>query len=525
MQNAFASGWSVTKPAVAGRTGIVSAQNRKAAEVGAEVLRAGGNAIDAAVATSMALGAVEPWMSGIGGGGCMLVWPADAGPRAVDFGMIAPRRLDPGDYPLTGATAGDLFSWPAVVEDRNIHGALSVALPTQVAGLALAHERWGTMPWAELLQPAARLAREGLELDWFVTLVVANAARDLARYPTSKEIWLPHGVPPVEAYPGDGPPLPLGRLADTITTIATEGPKAVYRGAVGEAIVGDLAGMGGTLGMEDFGAYGARVLEPLEIAHRGARFFAMPGLFAGPTFARCLELVGERAGGAEAGAELYIAVADALRQAYAERLERMGDESPLPSSTSAFSVVDRHGMLVSVTQTLLSVFGSRVVSPSTGLLLNNGVMWFDPRPGRPNSLGAGKRPLSNMCPVLGELPALVEGRRVALGASGGRRILPAILQLSLFMAELGLGLEAAFHMPRIDVSGGEVVSGHPELPAPVRAALAERLSFRTVRPAVYPTVYACPSGVMRHVRSGLNEGAAEPVHPWAGPVAEPRADA
>jgi gamma-glutamyltranspeptidase/glutathione hydrolase len=163
--------WHVDKRPAVSAGGIVAAQSRRAAEVGAEVLRAGGNAVDAVIATSLALAALEPWMSGLGGGGCMLVWLAGEGrARALDFGMVAPRRLDPAHYPLVGGAAGDLFGWPAVLEDRNLHGPLAVAVPGQADGLRLAHERFATLPFAELAAPAVALAEEGLEVDWHASL-------------------------------------------------------------------------------------------------------------------------------------------------------------------------------------------------------------------------------------------------------------------------------------------------------------------------------------------------------------------
>ena len=157
--------WQVRKCVARGRGGVVAAQHSRAAEVGAEVLRGGGNAVDAAIATSLALGVLEPWMSGLGGGGCMLVRLADGGAHALDCGMVAPRRLDPAAYPLAGGMAGDLFGWPAVVEHRNLHGPLAVALPGLADGLRLAHERFGTMPLRELAAPAAALADEGFAID------------------------------------------------------------------------------------------------------------------------------------------------------------------------------------------------------------------------------------------------------------------------------------------------------------------------------------------------------------------------
>ena len=168
---------SVVKPAVAGRHGIVAAQNPLAARAGVAVLEAGGNAVDAAIATGFALGVVEPWMSGLGGGGAMLVWLAAEGRgHAVDMGMVAPRRLDPADYPLTGRPGGDLFGWPEVLGNRNLEGPLAVAVPTWLAGIELARVRFGTMPLRELVQPALALAREGLAVDWYAMLMIASGA-------------------------------------------------------------------------------------------------------------------------------------------------------------------------------------------------------------------------------------------------------------------------------------------------------------------------------------------------------------
>jgi gamma-glutamyltranspeptidase/glutathione hydrolase len=166
------------------------------------------------------------------------------------------------------------------------------------------------------------------------------------------------------------------------------------------------------------------------------------------------------------------------------------------------------------TQTLLSLFGSRVVSPSTGVLLNNGIMWFDPEPGKPNSLGPSKRCLANYCPVVGET---ADGRRYALGASGGRKIIGAVMQLASFVADHGMSLEQAFHQPRIDVSGvGELIAD-AALPPEVIAALSATLSTTTARRLVFPYSFACPAGVLR--ASGLNSGCTEVMSPWGDAVA------
>ena len=171
--------------------------------------------------------------------------------------------------------------------------------------------------------------------------------------------------------------------------------------------------------------------------------------------------------------------------------------------------------MVSLTQTLLSVFGSRVVSPSTGILLNNGIMWFDPRPGRPNAIAPGKRPLSNMCPLV----AMKDGAPwLALGASGGRRILPAVLQISSMLADGGLDLESAFNTPRIDVSGGPTVDADRRLGPEVLAQLRARFPVQEVERVVLPNLFACPTAVLRDPDTGEATGMTDPVQPVAGTV-------
>jgi gamma-glutamyltranspeptidase/glutathione hydrolase len=167
--------------------------------------------------------------------------------------------------------------------------------------------------------------------------------------------------------------------------------------------------------------------------------------------------------------------------------------------------------MVSLTQTLLSLFGSKVVSPQTGILLNNGIMWFDPRPGRPNSMAPGKRPLANMCPIVatrGGAPWL------ALGGSGGRRILPAVLQIASLLIDGGLDLEEAFHEPRIDVSGEPYVTADRRLAPEVLAALAGRFEVRSVAHTLHPNLFACPSAVLRE--GEVAWAMTDPFQPVAG---------
>ena len=168
MQTSLSHTQVTRKNVIRTKGGVVAAQNSRAAQIGAAVLAAGGNAMDAATAVSFAIGVLEPWMSGPAGGGAMMVWDAASGKaHAVTYAMRAPVELNPADYPLSGAGKNsDLFPWEAVVDDRNIMGATAVAVPGVVDGIGQAHARWGTMPWAELLAPAIKLAKEGLPVDW-----------------------------------------------------------------------------------------------------------------------------------------------------------------------------------------------------------------------------------------------------------------------------------------------------------------------------------------------------------------------
>jgi gamma-glutamyltranspeptidase/glutathione hydrolase len=217
-------------------------------------------------------------------------------------------------------------------------------------------------------------------------------------------------------------------------------------------------------------------------------------------------------------ADAFLAYARMLQEAFAVRLSTMGDDSDhrSPSCTTHFNVVDAEGNMVAHTQTLLSVYGSKVVLPETGILMNNGIMWFDPRPGTPNSLAPNKRPLTNMCPVI----AHKNGRAwFAVGASGGRKIFPAVLQLTSFLIDHGMNLEDAFHHPRIDASGGDTVGVDPRMPQPIKDALAQAFPIQETELAVYPTNFACPSSVVQ-TADGEHMGIADVMSPWSGAVAE-----
>ncbi|HWI83315.1 gamma-glutamyltransferase [Ramlibacter sp.] len=518
----FSDAQVVRKTVIATEAGVVASQHKRAAQVGAAVLAAGGDAVDAAVATSFALGVVEPWMSGAAAGGCMVLWRADERrAHVVNYGMRSPRELDPRDYPLSGTgRSSDLFPWESVVGDRNVQGATAVAVPGVVAGMGLAHERYGRKRWQELLAPAVALADEGLLVDWYFGLVSAATARALSLDPDAAAMFLEDGRWPILGAWTAATERRLDQraLAGTLRQIAQEGPRALYEGALARALVRDVRAKGGCLSEADLAGYQAEWVEPLAIPYRGGQVYAAPGLTGGPTFAQALRQLEAnfRPGGAGPDAPAYRAVARSLDEAFRARLAGMGDHesAKAPGCTTHFSVVDRHGNMCAVTQTLLSIFGSRVVSPATGLLLNNGIMWFDPEPGKPNSLGPGKRCLANYCPVVG---VGAEGRQFAIGASGGRKILGAVLQLSSFLLDHGMSLEDAFHQPRIDVSGGGQVVADQALAPDIIEALRREMPTATTRRTVYPYAFACPAGVLRE--GGRNMGCTEIMSPWGDAVA------
>lgn len=507
----------ITKAAVSGR-GAVVAQNTLAAEVGARTLARGGNAIDAAVTTAMAIGCVEPWMSGVGGIGYMVVWVArERRAYVVDYGAIAARRLDPGTYQvIPGKPAADLFGWPPVVEDRNLKGYHSIAVPGQVDGMATALQRFGTWSWRQVMEPAVELAERGMLCDWYATLLIATGAAYLSEYETSRATYLPGGFAPVVGWDGAPPRIRLGRLAETMKRLRDAGPRDFYEGELARKIVADLQAGGSPIAADDLAGYHARIVDPVSFERNGATIHTVPYLTAGPTMQRAFELLGDRTIGAGApDAEAFVAVAEAMHTAYEERLRLMGD-AHTPSCTTHFNAVDSEGNMVALTQTLLSLFGSRVMLPQTGIMMNNGIMWFDPEPGRPNSVAPGKRPLCNICATV--VSKNGEGW-FAIGASGGRRIVPAITQLIMMQVDRGLDVEMAFHLPRVDVSGTGPIRVNWDLPDEVKRAIAARRPIEEVPNMVYPLNFANPSCIRRDPMTGTVTGMNEVMSPWAGGAA------
>ena len=514
---------TVRKPSARSRGGIVVTQNRIASEAGARVLKAGGHAVDAAVAASFAVGVAEPWMSGIGGVGAMLVYEAKTGKiRAFDGGGRSPKALKPAEYELTDqADAGNLFGWSMVKGNINTVGAKAVIAPTQPALLALAHKHYGTKRWRDLVMPAAKLAEEGQPVDWHTALVITAAMRDLQKDPGARARFLPGGFPPyvpAAMDPRSMVRLPCAELARTLRAIADEGAGVLYEGPLARSIAEDIQAMGGYLSEDDLAAVAPPELEPLTIPYLDRTIHVLPELNGGPTLAMAFrDLVARRKKPeAKPNAKTFLAYAAAMQAAWKHRFKYMGDagEKTAPTSTTHISVIDRDGNMVTLTQTLLTLFGARIVLPKSGILMNNGINWFNPEPGGPNSIAPDARALANYVPAV----MTGGGATIAIGGCGGRRILPAVFQLLAMSADFGFDLDEAFHEPRLDISNVSPIIIDRRMPAKVIEALTAEHKAVIGERIEYPSNFTIAGAVRRE--RGRNEGATEPHHPWSEAVSE-----
>ena len=520
--NNYSRSIQITKPSVVSERGMVTANHRAAASVGAAILERGGHAVDAAVATSFMLGVCEPWMSGIGGCGQILVYTASTGRvEAFDLGTISPRALDPADYPLSRETGANLFNWPRVVDARNNVGPHAICLPTLVRGMDELHRRYGRLPWADLVMPSAEQAAGGLEIDAYASLFIGSAARELRSDPVARATFLDaDGLPPTIAWTNlTVAKRPWPQLAETLNTIAREGADSLYSGSLAKRLVEDLNALGNRLTPEEFAEYRPRIAIPVTADIAGHRIHVAPGMNAGPNLINVLNSCQHIPNPGAPGADEFLVLIAALRRTQDERLTSGGDdgEGPADSCTTHFNVIDADGNMAVVTQTLLSVFGSKVVSEQTGILLNNGLLWFDPEPGKPNSIGPGKRPLSNMCPVIVTGPNEANCLdALGIGGAGGRRILPAVSQILWRMLFKGETLEAAFHAPRFDTSLSDIVTADYRIGAEVLAVIGANYPLQLAERHIYPYSFACPSAISR--RNGTNEGCTEVYSLWGDTV-------
>ena len=479
----------LTKATPLATRGLVTAEHPAGAEIGAAILERGGNAVDAAVAMAFAMPVVEPFMSTIAGAGTMLVHVAKTGETVcLDFNGNAPMAAHASVYKIIGGIATyALFAWPRVEDDANVYGYKSVAVPGSVAGLALALERYGTMTLKDVVAPAVRLAREGFIADWYQALNTAKYLEEISAFPETARIHLRNGrsvyrPPSMEA----GDRVTNKDLAASMELIGREGPDAFYRGAIAQAIHNDMAANGGFITKDDLAAYQVRVVEPLRGRYRDLDLALSPGATGGTTALEILNIMEQfpaSACGFDTAAGLHVR-GEAVRRAFADRFRSIGDPQvvgdgfqvlaskdyakeaardirrggmkpagrtrPSNDCTTHISVVDKSRNMVALTHTAVSLWGARVVVPGTGILLNNGMIWFDPEPGKPNSVAPGKRGMVNMVPVLG----FKKGKPyLALGAPGGRKIIGAIPQVIANLVDAKSSLQAAIDAPRLHHEG------------------------------------------------------------------------
>ena len=462
---------------------VVSA-HRFASEAGVEVLKGGGNAIDAAVAVAYALAVTFPEAGNLGGGGFMLIRMHDGRETFIDFRETAPQAASATMYQDAQGN---------VIPELSTRGFEAAAIPGTVAGLELALGRYGTRPRALVMAASIRLARDGFVLDQGDADMLAEGAGDFAKDPASAAIFLDHG----QTW-RRGERLVQADLGRTLQAIAAQGPEAFYHGSIARKIVAASAAHRGVMALGDFAAYRAVERKPIECDYRGYHIISLPPPSSGGVvLCETLNILeGYKLG--ELGfhsAEALHVTTEALRRAFHDRNLNLGDpdfvkadishfiskeyaaeeragidlSKATPSSslggpgaghegrsTTHFSIVDAQGNAVSLTYTLNDWFGARVTAAGTGILLNDEMDDFSAKPGAPNMYGLvegvnnaiapGKRPLSSMTPAI----VTRDGQLVlVIGTPGGSHIPTGVLQVMINVIDYGMTLTEAIDAPRV----------------------------------------------------------------------------
>lgn len=511
--------------------GVLAAPDERAAAAGASMLQSGGNAVDAAVAAAFAIGVVEPYMSGLGGGAWLVASLRDVEEHILVEGPItSPLAATPDMFRLVvpEQTTG-LYGWPAVEDDANLWGPRSVGVPGAVAALCLAQRRLGLLSLKQVLAPAVALADGGIDVNWFTSSAIVQEARQLARDPGCADMFLPDGfaLRPPGFAPGDRLHQPA--LARTLDAVAHMGHQGFYEGPTAERLVEHVRAGGGLLSLADLANYRARISRaPVVGTFRGANILGTQ--FTGtPTVVQALnvfEIASTAVGEAGAADDVALAWAEALRLAHLDRMTWMTanpdvpvpwqtlmsrqyahelwrsrtthSAPPDPSSwddhvpggaapatpsepsrwgcTSHISVVDRFGNMVALTQTILDHFGARLLEPETGVLLNDGMTYFDPRPGHRNSIHPGVPGLPAVSPVIVEVPG--QGPIAAVGGAGGRKIISSTAQVLSHIVQR-MAPQEAIDEPRVHADGDTAL-----VDARWPAAAAERIRHAGLRTEV-----------------------------------------
>jgi gamma-glutamyltranspeptidase/glutathione hydrolase len=504
---------AAAEPAVTARNGMLVAQEARAAKIGVEVLEKGGNAVDAAVATGFAMAVTYPRAGNIGGGGYMVIHLADrARDIAIDYRETAP-----------AATTRDIFLDETGAADprKSRDSGLAIGVPGTVAGLALAHRRFGSgrLTLAQLIAPAIKLAREGIPIEADVADSLPGVQRRVGRWPSSAKIFL---KPDGNAL-GAGDTLLQRDLADTLEAIARDGPSAFYEGAIAEKLAAAVQAAGGIMTAQDLRDYKPILRRPVSSTYRGHRIVSMPpSSSGGVVLIEMLNILeGYKLGELDAAAREHLLI-EAMKRGYADRAAYLGDPSVVSApiarlmskryaatlrrsidlahatpadeihaeivppregeNTTHYSVVDRYGNAVANTYTLNFSYGVGLVAEGTGVLLNNELDDFAAKPlvpnayglvgGDANAPGPGKRPLSSMSPTIvlrNNQPVLVTG------SPGGSRITTTVLQIVVNVIDLKMPIADAVAAPRIHNQWSpDEVAVERGLPADIIHALEER---------------------------------------------------
>jgi gamma-glutamyltranspeptidase / glutathione hydrolase len=489
--------------------GLVVSDSELATNGGMEMLKRGGNAVDAAVATAFALAVVDQASSGLGGGGFMLIYEAkEHRAHALDFRETAPEAARAEQYTRNGTPARDL----------SITGALAVAVPGEVAGLVQASKRFGTLPLQVLLAPAIRYATEGFPLDAALRYAIERQKGAMKKFPELGRVYMPKGDVPAE-----GEIISQPELGNTLKVIASQGADSFYQGWVGETIADTIKKNGGVLTADDLKNYRPIWREPLLGSYRRRTVITMPPPSSGGV--AILEMLnvleGHQLNRIPHNSATYLhLVAEVLKYAFADRAQYLGDPefvnapiakltskeyaawirgriSPVKTQTAKFygltnykpelggtthfSVIDRNGNAVACTMSVNTRFGSKLLVAKTGIVLNNEMDDFAIHPSgnvyglvgnKANSLQPKKRPLSSMSPTIilrGDRPELI------VGGAGGPRIISATLQTILNVIDYQMAVDKAVDAPRIHHQWvPERLDVEPGIPRETRDSLERR---------------------------------------------------
>ena len=494
--------FNTEKTSVTGTRGVVTANHPLGAAAGLEMLASGGNAIDAAVATLFTLNVVEPMMVGLFGAGWTNIRLANGMSVVIDNYSTAPAAATPDLFtPLSD-------TWPNYMETearKNQLGYQAAGVPGTLKAWAELVETWGRFDLETVMQPAIRHAERGFRATQYLRELISDNQADLALFPETAAIFLPHGQPPAV-----GELIVQPALAESLRTIAKEGAASLYGGALGQTIVEGIQRHGGIMTIDDLRAYRTIRRQPVSMTYRGYDIMLPEPPCSGGIhilqILRILEGYDIATMGFGTVDTLHV-LAECLKIAFSDRAAHVGDPATVtipvdwlissayaaerragidmgkataphpgipPSVESAdtthVTAADADGNIVAMTQTINNAFGAKAMAPGTGIFLNNTMALFDPHPGHPNSIGPGKRSVSSMFPTL----VTRDGQPfMALGLPGGVRIFASVLQALVNVIDHGMSLQEAVEAPRIWTQGQDL-EVEAAIPLQVRDALKAR---------------------------------------------------